>query len=58
MYKNHRIFEKIIFNPDKVGIFSFFATIPGALVLTGLTIYLFFFLRNKYRIISSRGETK
>ena len=56
--ENHRIFEKIIFNPDKVGIFSFFATIPGALVLTGLTISLFFFLRNKYRIISSRGETK
>lgn len=55
---NHKIFEKIIFNPDKVGIFAFFATIPGALVLTGLTIYLFLFLRNKYRILSGRGETK
>lgn len=56
--KNHRIFEMIIFNPDKVGIFAFFATIPGALVLTGLTIYLFLFLRNKFRIISSRSESK
>lgn len=56
--ENHRIIEKIIFNPEKVGIFAFFATIPGALVLTGLTIYIFLFLRNKYRIISSRGKTK
>ena len=54
--KNHRIFEKILLNPDKVGIFTFFASIPGALVLTGLVIYFFLFLRNKIRIISSKGE--
>ena len=56
--KNHRIFEKVLFNPNKVGIFTFFATIPGALVLTGLIIYLFLFLKNKFRIISSKGEAK
>ncbi len=56
--KNHRIFEKIILNPDKVGIFTFFASISGALVLTGLVIYLFLFIRNKARIISGRGEEK
>ena len=56
--KNHRIFEKILLNPDKVGLFTFFATIPGALVLTSLTIYMFLFLRNKLRIISSKGEKK
>ncbi len=56
--KNHRIFEKVLFNPDKVGIFTFFATIPGALVLTGLIIYLFLFLKNKFRIISSKGGAK
>lgn len=56
--RNHRIYEKILLNPDKVGIFTFFATIPGALVLTSLTIYLFLFLRNKVRIISSKGEKK
>ena len=56
--KNHRIFEKVLFNPNRVGIFTFFATIPGALVLTGLMIYLFLFLRNKFRIITSKGETK
>jgi len=56
--KNHRIFEKVLFNPNKVGIFTFFATIPGALVLTGLIIYLFLFIKNKFRIISSKGEAK
>lgn len=56
--KNHRIFEKIIFNPERIGIFTFFASIAGALVLTGLMIYLFLYLRNKARIISSKGDVK
>ena len=56
--KNHRIFEKVIMNPEKVGIFTFFASISGALVLTGLVMYLFLFLRNKARIISGKGEIK
>lgn len=56
--RNHRIYEKVIFSPDKIGIFTFFASIPGALVLTSLCIYLFLFLRNKIRIISSKGEVK
>ncbi len=55
---NHRIYEKVLLNPDKVGIFTFFASIPGALVLTSLVIYLFLFLRNKVRIITSKGEEK
>ena len=56
--KNHRIFEKIIFNPERIGIFTFFASIAGALVLTGLMIYLFLYFRNKARIISSKGDVK
>ncbi len=56
--KNHRIFEKIIFNPERIGIFTFFASIAGALVLTGLMIYLFLYIRNKARIISSKGDVK
>ena len=56
--KNHRIYEKVLFNPDNVGIFTFFATIPGALVLTGIIIYVFLFIRNKFRIISGKGEKK
>lgn len=54
--RNHRIFELILLNPDKVGIFTFFATIPGSLVLTSLVIYSFLFLRNKIRIISGKGN--
>ena len=56
--RNHRIYEKILFNPEKLGIFTFFASIPGALVLTGLTIYMFLLLRNKIRIFNSRGVNK
>ena len=56
--RNHRIFEKVLFNPDKIGIFTFFASIPGALILTSLIIYLIMFLRNKVRILTSRGEKK
>ena len=56
--KNHRIYEKILLNPDKVGIFTFVASISGALLLTGLAIYLFLFLRNKFRIIAGKGDVK
>ena len=56
--RNHRIFEKILFNPNKIGLFTFFASIPGALVLTGLVIYFVLILKNKVRIISSRGVKK
>ena len=56
--RNHRIFEKVLFNPDKIGIFTFFASIPGALILTSLIIYFIMFLRNKVRILTSRGEKK
>ena len=56
--RNHRIFEKVLFNPNKIGLFTFFASIPGALVLTGLAIYFVLILKNKVRIISSRGVKK
>ena len=56
--RNHRIFEKVLFNPENIGIFTFFTSIPGALILTSLMIYFILFLRNKVRIISSRGEDK
>lgn len=56
--RNHRIFEKVLFNPVKIGVFTFFATIPGGLVLTGLFIYLSLFLRNKFRIISGTTKTE
>ena len=55
---NHRIYEKVLFNPVKIGVFPFFATIPGALVLTSLFIYVSLFLRNKFRIQCSKMSCK
>ncbi len=43
---NHRILEKVILNSQKIGIFMFFASIPGALILIGMLIYLFIFFKN------------
>ena len=43
---NHRILEKVILNPQKIGIFMFLASIPGALILIGMLIYLFIFFKN------------
>lgn len=51
--KNHQMYEKVIFNPDKIGIFSFFATIPGALILAGLVLFVQIIFRNKFRIIKN-----
>ena len=45
--KGHRIYEKVILNPDKIGLFTFFASIPGALILMGSLIYLFILFRNR-----------
>ncbi len=43
----HKVYEKIILNPEKIGIFMFFASIPGALILVGVLIYLYIFIKNK-----------
>ena len=55
--KGHRIFEKVIFNPDKIGLFTFFASIPGALILMGVMIYLFIFFKNRV-IYHVEGQDK
>lgn len=44
---NHKMFEKIIMNPDNIGVFMFFASIPGSLILAGALIYLLIFIKNK-----------
>lgn len=51
--KNHQIYEKVLLNPEKIGIFSFFATIPGALILAGLVLFVQIIFRNKFRIIKN-----
>lgn len=56
--KNHQIFEKVILNPNGVGIFSFFATIPGALILSGLLLFFQIICNNKFRIIKNAEAQK
>ncbi len=45
--KNHRILEKVLFDPEKIGLFTFFASIPGALILMGTLIYIFIMFKNR-----------
>lgn len=51
--KNHQIYEKVLLNPNKIGPFSFFATIPGALILAGLVLFVQIIFRNRFRIIKN-----
>lgn len=53
---NHMIYEKILLNPEKTGIFLFFASIPGALILVGVLIYLFIFTKNKIMIYAEKEK--
>ena len=55
---NHQIYEKILFTPDKIGIFTFFATIPGALFGEGIYLYLHFVIKQKIKVISNAEVQK
>lgn len=50
---NHQIYEKVLFNPEKIGIFSFFATIPGALILASMVLFIQIIFRREFRIIKN-----
>lgn len=52
---NHQIFEKVLFNPETVGIFTFFASIPGALILSGLALFVNILVRQQLDILE-KGE--
>lgn len=53
---NHTIYEKIIFSSDDLGLFPFFASIPGALILDGLILFLYTFIDNKFQILKNADE--
>lgn len=50
---NHQIFEKVLFNEDSVGILSFLATIPGALLLSSLITYFHLTVKKKFTILEN-----
>jgi len=52
---NHQIYEKVLFNPETVGIFTFIASIPGALILSGLALFVNILARQQLDILE-KGE--
>lgn len=51
--KGHQIFEKTILSTEGVGIFTFLASIPGAMVLAGISLFIHICVRNKFNIIKN-----
>ena len=49
--KNHMFFEKVLFKSDSVGIFSFFATLPGAMILTDGILFCDLYIHEKIKIV-------
>lgn len=56
--KKHLIFEKVIFDSDYFSVFSFFATIPGALLLVSVILFVNLYITKKIRIVSSVEKSK
>ena len=55
---NHQIFEKVIISPEKTGFFSIFASIPGALILSSILLFIHIFIRNRFDIIRKAEVNK
>jgi len=55
---NHQIYEKVLISPEKIGIFSIFASIPGALILSSVLLFIHIFVRNKFAIIRNTEAGK
>ena len=55
--KNHQIYEKVIISSQQLGFFSIFASIPGAMILSSILLFIHIYVRNKIAIIK-RAEVK
>lgn len=53
---NHNISEIIILKQTSISIFSFFASIPGALILCSAILALYIFVNKKMRIIDRKNK--
>lgn len=51
--KNHNLYEKVLLKTNEIGIFSFVASIPGALIMSGLLLILISFILKKFKIIKN-----
>lgn len=53
---NHLIYEKILFDSDRISILSFLATIPGALILSSLILFIDVTVSHKMKILTKADE--
>ena len=56
--KNHQIFEKVLISPEKTGFFAIFASIPGALILSSMLLFIHIYVRNKFAIVQKTEVNK
>ena len=56
--KAHQIYEKVLISPDNLGFFSLMASIPGALILSSVLLFIHIFIRNQFEIMSNTEEKK
>lgn len=49
----HQIFEKVILDSQNIGLFSFFATMPGAMVLSSIIIFIYLHIAKKITIVDN-----
>ncbi|MDY5918989.1 MAG: hypothetical protein SPJ55_11330 [Treponema sp.] len=52
--KNHFIYEKVLFDSNKIGVFSLLASIPGVLVILGIIYFLFIQFSKKIEILKNK----
>ena len=56
--KSHQIYEKVLISPDNLGFFSFVASIPGALTLSSVLLFIHIYVRTRFEIMSNMEESK
>lgn len=56
--KDHMIFEKVLFDATDVGILTFVSSIPGALILAGICLFVYTHYKEKFEIIAKGEEHK
>jgi hypothetical protein len=49
----HVIYEKVILDSQKVGVFSFFATMPGSMILSAIIIFIYLHVAKKIAIVDN-----
>lgn len=50
--KGHQIYEKVLISADNLGFMSIIASIPGALILSSVLLFIHIFVRNQFEIMN------